>query len=541
MPEQAPFDSAKTDSMKRRAAALSLLAALFLTAFKLAVGLYTNSLAILSEALHSGLDLVAAVMTWYAVFLSSRPADSGHPYGHGRAENLSALAETVLLFAVCIYVGWEGMHRLMEGGEPVLPSLWGVGVMAVSMLVDASRVRALRKAARAAKSQALEADALHFATDIFASAVVFVGVLAVWLADWLHAPAHLRHILAQADTVAALIVALVIFKASRDMARSAVGFLMDAGSAETQRAVEEAVRALPGVLEVSRLRMRSSGPRCFFDMNLGVEPNLRVSEGHRIAHEAACAVKRLVPGADVVVHVDPCAPGGASASPLEACRALALRQGLSAHDFRIFQTGSGRPRIEAVLEFDGGIAYARAMARVRAYEAAVARLHPDVELVTHVEPAAQSLAASELAPGESSLADACREQVERAVARHPLCGRPHGIAVLMEPGLGLCLGFHCTMGGVLSVCQVHDETVRLEQELREALPVLARVTVHVDCAEDMRDGPDACGPDASGPNACGPDGRLPEGRSQAQDGDGETPSTPRADSGPSACPESSLS
>ncbi len=488
MPEQAPFDSAKTDSMKRRAAALSLLAALFLTAFKLAVGLYTNSLAILSEALHSGLDLVAAAMTWYAVSLASRPADSGHPYGHGKAENLSALAETVLLFAVCIYVGWEGMHRLMDGGEPVLPSLWGVGVMAVSMLVDVNRVRALRKAAKAARSQALEADALHLATDIFASGVVFLGVLAVWLGDRLHAPAHIRQIIGQADTVAALLVALLIFKASLEMARSAAGILMDAGSAETQTAVEEAVRAIPGVAELSRLRMRTSGPRAFFDMNLGVAPALRVSEGHRIAHEAAEAVKRLVPGADVVVHVDPCTGQGEPASPLESCRALALRQGLSAHDFRIFQTGCQRPRIEAVLEFDGHIAYARAMERVRAYEGAVSRLHPDIELVTHVEPAVQALAASELAPGESSLADACREQVARAVARHPLCGRPHGIAVLMEPGLGLALSFHCTMGGVLTVCQVHDETVRLEQELREVLPVLARVTVHVDCAEDLRAG-----------------------------------------------------
>ncbi|MBR5050398.1 MAG: cation transporter, partial [Desulfovibrio sp.] len=252
------FDPAAADRLKRRAAALSLAAAVVLTAFKLAVGLYTNSLAILSEALHSGLDLVAAAMTWYAVALSSRPADSGHPYGHGKAENLSALAETVLLFAVCIYVGWEGMHRLMEGGEPVLPSLWGVGVMAVSMLVDVNRVRALRKAAKAARSQALEADALHFATDIFASGVVFLGVLAVWLGERLHAPAHIRQIIGQADTVAALLVALLIFKASLEMARNAAGILMDAGSAETQAAVEEAVRAIPGVAELSRLRMRTS-------------------------------------------------------------------------------------------------------------------------------------------------------------------------------------------------------------------------------------------------------------------------------------------
>ena len=167
---------------KSRAAMFSLLAALALTSVKLAVGLYTNSLGVLSEALHSGLDLLAAVLTLIAVKISSKPADSRHPYGHGKAENLSALAQTLLLFGTCAWVVYEGVHRLASGGSPVVPSLWGVGVMAFSIAVDINRVRVLRRVAKTFNSQALEADALHFSTDILSSAVVLVGVLAVWLA-----------------------------------------------------------------------------------------------------------------------------------------------------------------------------------------------------------------------------------------------------------------------------------------------------------------------------------------------------------------------
>ena len=167
---------------KNRAALVSLLAACLLTAIKLVVGVYTNSLGILSEALHSGLDLLAAAMTLYAVRLSSRPADARHPYGHGKVENLSALGETVLLFVICIWVVYEGAGRLLSGDTPVAPSIWGIIVMGISIVIDVNRVRVLKKVAKETRSQALEADALHFSTDILSSAVVLVGVAAVWLA-----------------------------------------------------------------------------------------------------------------------------------------------------------------------------------------------------------------------------------------------------------------------------------------------------------------------------------------------------------------------
>ena len=160
---------------KNRAALVSLLAACLLTAIKLVVGVYTNSLGILSEALHSGLDLLAAAMTLYAVRLSSRPADARHPYGHGKVENLSALGETVLLFVICIWVVYEGAGRLLSGDTPVAPSIWGIIVMGISIVIDVNRVRVLKKVAKETRSQALEADALHFSTDILSSAVVLVG------------------------------------------------------------------------------------------------------------------------------------------------------------------------------------------------------------------------------------------------------------------------------------------------------------------------------------------------------------------------------
>ncbi|MBO4312967.1 MAG: cation transporter, partial [Desulfovibrio sp.] len=206
------------NNAKRNAALISLVAALVLTAVKLAVGLATDSLGILSEALHSGLDLLASGLTMLAVHVAAHPADEGHTYGHGKAENLSALAQTLLLFLTCGWIVWEGAHRLMEGGSPMRPSLWGVGVMLLSMAVDINRVRVLRRVARESQSQALEADALHFSTDILSSAVVLAGVLAAWLAEALRVPAPLASVLTQADTVAALLVAVIIFATSLKMA-----------------------------------------------------------------------------------------------------------------------------------------------------------------------------------------------------------------------------------------------------------------------------------------------------------------------------------
>lgn len=315
------------NAAKHSAALFSLFAALGLTCLKLAAGLYTNSLGILFEALHSGLDLLAAGMTLVAVRIAARPSDAGHPYGHGKIENLAALAETVLLLCVCIWAAYEGVQRLVNNARPPLPSLLGVGAMVISIAVDVNRVHVLRRVVRRYKSYALKADALHFSTDILSSAVVLAGVLAVWLASALKLPESFCIVLGQADTVAALIVALVIVRASFRMAAQAINTLMDSGSEKEAAAIVHAIQQVPGITSLQRLRLRSSGAQTFVDMTVGVDPDISVNEGHKLAHKAEQAVAAISPDSDVTVHVEPC---GAAADQDKPGRPLSRNADVSA-------------------------------------------------------------------------------------------------------------------------------------------------------------------------------------------------------------------
>ncbi|WP_297848037.1 cation diffusion facilitator family transporter [uncultured Desulfovibrio sp.] len=465
---------------KHRAALVSLFAALVLTALKLAVGLYTNSLGILSEALHSGLDLLAAAMTLAAVRISARPADSCHPYGHGKVENLSALAETLLLFLTCFWVVYEGAQRLLDGVSPVAPSLWGVAVMAVSMGIDINRVRILRKVARQYKSQALEADALHFSTDILSSGVVLVGVLAVWMAAALNLPEPLYRVLAQADTVAALVVALIIFRASLRMAVESINILMDSGSTREQAEVIKAVWDVPGIKAVRRVRLRSSGPQTFVDLTIGVEPGIRVRDGHRLAHEAEQVVAAILPGADVTVHVEPqSTPCEKEDNPFSLVQRTASEHGLAVHNVHVLRAG-GLFHIELHVELPGALPYAEAYARVGPFEDDLRQALPGVEVVTHLEPEGAASALQAGAAVSMPLAELAWREVRMAVEKEPLLCDPHRFSTYELPEQGICISFHCGISGKLSVEEVHNICVRLEKRLRGAVPPLGRIIVHVE-------------------------------------------------------------
>ncbi|MDO5536748.1 MAG: cation diffusion facilitator family transporter [Desulfovibrionaceae bacterium] len=497
------------EKLKARAALLSLVAAVFLTSLKLAIGLYTNSLAILSEALHSGLDLLAALMTWYAIRVSARPADRRHPYGHGKVENLSALAETVLLFVVCGYVGWEGAHRLMEGASPVLPSLWGVGCMLVSMAIDINRVRTLRRVARETNSQALEADALHFSTDILSSAVVFIGVLAVWLAEHFGLPEPWRSVIHQADTVAALVVALIIFRVSLTMCRSALDFLMDAAPEKTGDEIERAVLGVRGVVCLNRLRMRSSGPDYFADISVGVDPSLSVAQGHRIGNLVSEAVRRVLPTCDVLVHVDPRKAKHEEQGAFGLIEFMARKTELDVHSIRITRPlppreGEKAPEIAvkegeggvsavpmgdrsvhatAHVEFEGGTTFGQAYAKCRAFEAECAERDGDLSVFTHIEPRDSESLSRVLDPEAGGVAALVRERVLAAVAEEPMLANPHGLVTRMDETAGLVISFHCMTSAILSVSQVHDQTLRLERRLRRDLPEAGGIFIHMEPSE----------------------------------------------------------
>ncbi|MDR3357552.1 MAG: cation-efflux pump [Desulfovibrio sp.] len=474
-----PCESSAADE-KSRAALISLLAALGLTCLKLGAGVYTGSLGILFEALHSGLDLLAAGMTLVAVRIAAVPPDAGHPYGHGKIENLSALAESLLLVAICFWVGYEGTLRLLGNEAASAPSLLGVGVMAISVAVDANRVRVLRRVARQYKSQALEADALHFSTDIFSSGIVLVGVFAVWLADALDFPKPLHRIFVQADTVAAFIVALVILRASLRMALEAVNMLMDSGSAREENAVIKAVGTVPGITAMRRLRLRSSGPMTFVDMAVGVEPDIRVCEGHKLAHEAEKAIEAVLPGSDVTVHVEPLSSASLrSADPFELTSRTAREHALSAHNVHILRDGANT-RIELHVELPAALPFVEAYARVHAFETALRGRLPDAHVLTHLEPEG-SLGERSL---ESAISAPLRERVlektRSAVAGEDLIEIPHDFSVYTLPERGICMSFHCVVRGNPTVEQAHDVCVRLEKRIRADLPDMDRIIVYLE-------------------------------------------------------------
>jgi cation diffusion facilitator family transporter len=279
---------------KRRVALSSVLAAVFLTGLKLVIGLATNSLGILSEAAHSGLDLPAALMTFFAVKISGRPADETHHYGHGKVEGISAFLEVLLLLATCGYIISEAIERIAGKSAHVEVNIYSFAVMGVSIVVDISRSTALYRVAKKHKSQALEADALHFSSDIWSSAVVIVGLVAYKFFKF-----------PMADSIAALIVAVLVIIVSIRLAIRTIDALLDKAPVGMRQTIEEALSQIPGTERLDSLRIRSSGEKTFVDMRLILGNELSFIEAHRIASMAERKISEIIPGADVIVHADP--------------------------------------------------------------------------------------------------------------------------------------------------------------------------------------------------------------------------------------------
>jgi len=294
---------------KRWAAGSSVVAAIGLTAFKIIVGVSTGSLGLLAEAAHSGLDLIAALMTWFAVRISGKPADTGHLYGHGKAENLSALFETVLLLITCAWIIHGAIHRLIEGRIEIEVTWWSFAVMATSIVVDVSRSRMLERVARKFNSQALEADALHFGTDIWGSAVVILGLVLVKINDWAPAWGALRY----ADAVAAIFVAAIVAQMSVRLGLRTVQQLLDAAPAGIGEKIASAVEALPGVSDCHQVRVRYSGPRPFVDVHVLLDGNQTLRQAHDLTEKIERAIQDVLPEADVTVHPEPRAEPGSAA------------------------------------------------------------------------------------------------------------------------------------------------------------------------------------------------------------------------------------
>ncbi|MEN6532611.1 MAG: cation diffusion facilitator family transporter [Bryobacteraceae bacterium] len=289
------------EERKQTVALTSLIAAVALTGFKMLVGLLTGSLGILAEAAHSSLDLVAAAATCFAVRTASRPADHNHRYGHGKIENLSALFETVLLLATCAWIVYAAVNRLLKGDAEIEVTVWSFVVMFTSIAIDWSRSRALFRVAKESNSQALEADALHFQTDIWSSSVVIIGLLCVKIADWVPAVSWLEH----ADAIAALAVAVIAAVVTLRLGSRTVEALMDAAPSDLEKCIVSAAGTVPGVIDCHSVRFRYSGPTLFVDAHVSMDGKVSLNVAHDIAAQVEHAIQSELPGADVTVHAEP--------------------------------------------------------------------------------------------------------------------------------------------------------------------------------------------------------------------------------------------
>ena len=362
---------------KRSVAFLSVLAAVFLTGMKLAVGLLTNSLGILSEAAHSGLDLVAALMTLFAVKISDKPADESHHYGHGKVEGCSAFFEVILLMVTCGYIIYEAVERIIGKSAHVEVNIYSFAVMAISIVVDISRSRSLSRVAKKYKSQALEADALHFSSDIWSSAVVIAGLVAYKFFG-----------LVLADSIAALAVAVLVIVVSVRLGIRTVNVLLDKAPPGMRQSIEEAVAQLPGAERLDSLRIRTSGVKTFVDMRLTLTRDLSFTEAHRIASLAEKKISHIIPGADVIVHADPAAPLSLKAVPKDKISSiLKEHRGLFVgyHDLNIIHHQDNYlVNMHVVMAADSHVEEAHEVCDH--LEAEIKQIIPGATVTIHIEP-----------------------------------------------------------------------------------------------------------------------------------------------------------
>ena len=459
---------------KRAAAGSSVLAAIVITGLKIAVGITTGSLGILSEAAHSGLDLIATLVTFFSVGVSDKPADADHQYGHGKIENFSAFVETGLLLVTCGWIIYEAALRLFFRHIEIEPSIAAFAVMIFSMVVDGWRSHVLGRIASKYDSQALEADALHFSTDIWSAGVVVLG-LALVLAgrtyhiDWLR----------DSDPIAALFVAGVVVSVSWRLARRTIDALLDAAPPGVRSQIQDAVAHVDGVLEVDRVRIRRSGNRYFADLTVGLARSVTFQRSRQLAGAVSAAVHRILPDADVTVQPLPRAQH--TENIFDRIRAVATDRNLNVHDISV-QDLAGRLHVEQHVELDERMTLKQAHDQVTELEADMRRDVPEIsDILTHIESEPATIETSEELVSDAEL----EHRLKAVAAEFPEILDVHDFVFKRVRGR-LFVSCHCTLPDDLSLSRVHDVQTELEIRFRQDAPEMFRVLIHPEPSTDNR-------------------------------------------------------
>ncbi len=458
-----PADHTAAQTLKHRAALSSVAASGALALTKLAAGLFSGSLALLSEAAHGAVDTGATLVTFLAVRESGKPADDDHHYGHDKFEALAALVEVFLLFAVALVVVFEAIRRLMAGHSSVELSVWVFGALGLSIVVDLFRWRALGRIARETRSDALAADAMHFASDFGASLIVLAGLLA-YAAGF-----------KQADTVASIGVAGFIGFAAWRLARQTVGTLLDQAPAGLAPRVTDIARNIPGVTDVVGVRLRRLGSgRIAGEMTIGVPRTLSLEHTLATRQAVASALRRDNPALDVSIAAVPRTLDDETI--LERVLLVAARRRLAVHHVTI-QRIADRPSISFDLEVDGAMTHGEAHDIATGLENAVrAEIGVDVEVETHIEPLSPEFA------GQDESAEQVGHIAERLTAAARKTGGVYDIhQVRVRRGRdGLVVNYHCRVDPALSVMAVHDQVDAIEHAVRRECPEIVRLVGHAE-------------------------------------------------------------
>jgi cation diffusion facilitator family transporter len=458
---------------KRKVALHSMVAAAAMTVLKLAAGLVSGSLGVLSDAAHSGLDLVGAAMTFFSVRVSDMPADEDHTYGHGKIENLSSFGEVILMAVSSGWIIWEAVRRMLYHTVELRHSVWPVLVVITSIGVDFWRSRALQKVADRTGSSALATDAFHFASDIWSSLAVLAGLSASWLGQQFDIP-----VLRFADPLAAVLVSVLILRLTARLGREAVDVLLDHIPVQTRREIIAEVERVPGVLGIEQARVRRAGAGYFADLTLALPRRYTFEHTQDLVQAATDAVHRALPGADVVIHTVP--RQARAESIFDRVRAVAARNNVSVHDLSV-QSHQGKLRVEQHLELDESLPLKEAHDFVCSVEAEILVEVPELDSVlTHIESEPATIEHPE------ELVEENRRIEENLVAAAQHFREILDVHAVMVSRAGdhIWVSCHCTLPDNLIMQHVHVAITALEDRFKLACPEVDRVTIHPEPATD---------------------------------------------------------
>ncbi len=445
-------------SGQRRTALVSILAALVLVALKLGTGLATGSLALTSAGIESSGDVIAALLTLFAVRLGARPADSDHPYGHRRAENLAALGEAAIIGLGGLIAAYEAFRRLFSGeGAPFSADWYLFAVLGVALAIDLARIAISLRAARRYRSPAFRSNAFNFAGDLAGTLAALAGIALVAAG------------FEQGDSIAALVVAALIFLAVGRLVLENGRVLMDTAPPDAQRQAEAAISALRPEVELRQLRLRESGGKYFADAVVAAPPEQALVESHGIADRVEEAVGRALPDTEVVVHLEP-QREGLSLRARAASVALAEPLVQEAHDIAVYYEGE-RAAISMHLKLEAETPLAAAHEVAERIEATLLGADEVSDIQTHIEPLEEPL--------ETTAASAAHEAEVAELVRARTGSPPRHLRVRESPA-GLLVFVDVVCSATETVAVAHGTAHRLEEEIREALPQVADVIVHTE-------------------------------------------------------------